>query len=146
MVDTRTANVTEMAYVDDKIWQENTAKLWYSETTPNGTWTPGTTTSPLPATTPNVVPQIGPAIGTTGPGPAIVGPVETVLPPQTMNLGTMSVNDFLPIVPTGQTISTNNGSTATTDPTTQTIPGIYYSNTQATTSMTSVLPDTHTTM
>ncbi len=49
--DTTTANVTELAYVNGTIWQENTSKLWWGETTPNASWSPsaGTATSPLPA-------------------------------------------------------------------------------------------------
>ena len=50
--DTTTAGVTELAYVNDTIWQENTNKLWWGETQPNASWAPGagTATGPLPAT------------------------------------------------------------------------------------------------
>nr|WP_294529814.1 hypothetical protein [uncultured Rhodopila sp.] len=49
--DTATANVTELAYVNGTIWQENASKLWWGETRPNDSWAPaaGTATSPLPA-------------------------------------------------------------------------------------------------
>lgn len=45
-----TANVTQLAYVNGTVWQENSAGLWWSW---NGTtWIPaaGTKTSPLPST------------------------------------------------------------------------------------------------
>nr|WP_294527671.1 cellulase family glycosylhydrolase [uncultured Rhodopila sp.] len=50
VADTTTANVTELAYVNKVIWQENTAKLWWGETSPTAGWAPsaGTATSPLP--------------------------------------------------------------------------------------------------
>jgi hypothetical protein len=49
-VDAVTKNVTEMAYVNGTIWQQNSAGYWYGETTPNDSWAPtlGTLTSPLP--------------------------------------------------------------------------------------------------
>jgi hypothetical protein len=52
VVDTTTANVTEIAYVKGQIWQENTANLWWSKASPTAAWGPnsGTSTSPLPAT------------------------------------------------------------------------------------------------
>ena len=52
--DTTTGNVIELAYVNGTIWQQNTSKLWWGETTPNAAWSPqaGTATSPLPATPP----------------------------------------------------------------------------------------------
>ncbi len=50
--DATTANVTELAYVNGTIWQENAASLWWGETAPNSAWSPaaGTATSPLPVT------------------------------------------------------------------------------------------------
>ena len=47
------ANVSEIAYVNGTVWQENAGNLWWSW---NGTAWPGngTTTSPLPATAPPV--------------------------------------------------------------------------------------------
>ena len=52
--DATTGNVIELAYVNGTIWQQNTSKLWWGETTPNAAWSPqaGTATSPLPATPP----------------------------------------------------------------------------------------------
>jgi hypothetical protein len=51
--DTTTANVTELAYVNGTIWQENSSDLWWGKTSPTASWSPGagTSTSPLPATT-----------------------------------------------------------------------------------------------
>ncbi len=47
-VDHTTANVVQMALVNGTIWQENTAGLWYSKTTPASTWwTAGTAIDPL---------------------------------------------------------------------------------------------------
>jgi hypothetical protein len=56
-VDPTTANVTELAYVDGEIWQENTSNLWWGKTTPADAWAPGpgTPTSPLPVTTANII-------------------------------------------------------------------------------------------
>jgi hypothetical protein len=53
VVDTTTANVTELAYVGKKVWQENTSNLWWGKTSPTAAWSPasGTSTSPLPAPT-----------------------------------------------------------------------------------------------
>lgn len=50
-VDTTTGNVTELAYVNNEIWQENTSDVWWGKTSPAAAWSPGTgtTTSPLPA-------------------------------------------------------------------------------------------------
>ena len=59
VADTTTAQVTELAYVNGTIWQENASNLWWGEKAPNGSWAPaaGTATSPLPATpTPTPVP------------------------------------------------------------------------------------------
>ena len=49
--DTTTGNVTELAYVGGKVWQENSGSLWWGETSPSSAWAPaaGTSTSPLPA-------------------------------------------------------------------------------------------------
>jgi hypothetical protein len=51
VADTTTANVTELAYVNNEVWQENTANLWWGKTSPAASWAPaaGTATSPLPA-------------------------------------------------------------------------------------------------
>ena len=48
-----TANVTELAYVNGVVWQENSAGNWYSIVDTNGVFSAGagpTATSPLPAT------------------------------------------------------------------------------------------------
>jgi hypothetical protein len=49
--DTTTANVTELAYVNKQVWQENANNLWWSKSSPTASWSPGagTSTSPLPA-------------------------------------------------------------------------------------------------
>jgi len=51
VADATTGKLTELAYVNKTIWQENAANLWWSKTTPTASWgpTPGTSTSPLPA-------------------------------------------------------------------------------------------------
>jgi hypothetical protein len=46
-IDQTTANVIQMAIVNGTIWQENTAGLWYSKTTPASTWSSATTIDPL---------------------------------------------------------------------------------------------------
>ncbi len=51
VADPTTGNVTELAYVNNAVWQENSSALWWSKTNPSASWTPGTgtATSPLPA-------------------------------------------------------------------------------------------------
>ena len=51
VADALTANVTELAYVDGTVWQENQAGLWWGKAAPSDAWGPaaGTATSPLPA-------------------------------------------------------------------------------------------------
>ncbi len=66
ITDTTTANVTELAYVNGTIWQENSNNLWWGKTTSTASWSPaaGTATSPLPAsTTPTPTPTPTGAIG-----------------------------------------------------------------------------------
>ncbi len=46
-VDDTTANVVQAAIVKGMIWQENTAGLWYSKTSPSDAWSAGTSTDPL---------------------------------------------------------------------------------------------------
>ena len=48
-VDPATANVTNLAFVNGKVWQENASGLWWSKTTPAGTWSPdpGTRIDPV---------------------------------------------------------------------------------------------------
>ena len=50
VADPATANVTELAYVNKQVWQENASKLWWGKTSPTEAWAPGagTSTSPLP--------------------------------------------------------------------------------------------------
>jgi hypothetical protein len=47
--DTTTANVTELAYVNNTVWQENAGGIWFGKTSATGAWSAGTSTSPLPA-------------------------------------------------------------------------------------------------
>ncbi len=58
--DGQSANVIELAYEKGLIWQENSADMWWSKSSPSGTWGPtyGTSTSPIPASTsPTVSPD-----------------------------------------------------------------------------------------
>jgi hypothetical protein len=50
VVDTATAHVTELAYVNGTVWQENTSNLWWGKSSPTTAWGPaaGTATNPLP--------------------------------------------------------------------------------------------------
>ncbi len=49
--DGTTANVTELAYENGLVWQENSSNLWWSKSSPSDTWSPGsgTATSLVPA-------------------------------------------------------------------------------------------------
>jgi hypothetical protein len=49
--DTTTGRVTELAYVNGEVWQENISALWWCKTGPTASWAPaaGTATSPLAA-------------------------------------------------------------------------------------------------
>lgn len=47
IADATTLNVIEIAYVNGLVWQENSAKLWWSRATPTSSWAGGTSTSPL---------------------------------------------------------------------------------------------------
>ena len=62
VADATTGNVIELAYEKGVVWQENTAKLWWSKTLPTDAWGPaaGTATSPVP-TTPTPTPTPTPA-------------------------------------------------------------------------------------
>ena len=59
VADTTTNGVIELAYENGLIWQENSADLWWSETSPGAGWEPpgGTTTSPVPAAAPTASPD-----------------------------------------------------------------------------------------
>jgi hypothetical protein len=48
--DLTTSNVTELAYVNNVVWQENASSLWWSKTSPTAAGGPsaGTSVSPLP--------------------------------------------------------------------------------------------------
>jgi hypothetical protein len=50
LVDTTTGNVSHLAYANGLVWQENTADLWWSKTSPTSDWSPtyGTSTVPVP--------------------------------------------------------------------------------------------------
>jgi hypothetical protein len=50
LADTTTASVIELAYEKGVIWQENSAKMWWSKSLPTDAWGPasGTATSPVP--------------------------------------------------------------------------------------------------
>jgi hypothetical protein len=48
VADPSTANVIELAYVNGKIWQENSAGLWWSKGKPSDQWGPGPGTSTNP--------------------------------------------------------------------------------------------------
>jgi hypothetical protein len=52
IVDSSTANVIEMAYVDGVVWQKNADNLWWGKTAPTAQWSPtfGTGTSPISPT------------------------------------------------------------------------------------------------
>lgn len=51
-IDPTTLNVIELAYVDGKVWQENSSQLWWAKTSSADPWDPayGVSTSPLPIT------------------------------------------------------------------------------------------------
>ena len=59
VADATTNGVIELAYENGLIWQENSADLWWSETSPGAGWEPpgGTTTSPVPAAAPTASPD-----------------------------------------------------------------------------------------
>jgi hypothetical protein len=52
VADATTANVKELAFVKGKVWQENTANLWWAKTAPTDAWSPaaGTPTPPISLT------------------------------------------------------------------------------------------------
>ncbi|MBN8900648.1 MAG: hypothetical protein J0H57_06390 [Rhodospirillales bacterium] len=50
VADPTTARVTEIAYVNGRIWQENADHLWWSKAAPGDAWSPGTGTSTNPLT------------------------------------------------------------------------------------------------
>ena len=56
VADTQTGNVTELAYVNGTIWQENSSNLWWGETQNNDAWAPsaGTATSSVAGAAPTL--------------------------------------------------------------------------------------------
>jgi hypothetical protein len=46
--------VTLLAYISGAIWQENSAQLWWSKSSPSATWSPaaGTSTNPVTGVAP----------------------------------------------------------------------------------------------
>jgi hypothetical protein len=52
VTDAATSSVTKLANVNGEIWQENSSNLWYGESSPNDSWSAGTSTSPLVITVP----------------------------------------------------------------------------------------------
>jgi hypothetical protein len=51
VTDASTAQVSEIALVNNQVWQENASNLWWGKTSPAAAWAPGpgTSTSPLPS-------------------------------------------------------------------------------------------------
>jgi hypothetical protein len=49
VIDQSTRNVTELAYVNGQVWQQNTDGLWWAKSTPTDSWNPpyGTINSPV---------------------------------------------------------------------------------------------------
>src|SRR6185312_4397740 len=80
--DASTANVVELAYVGNEVWQENSAKLWWGKTSTDASWSPnaGTSTSPLPATVaPTPTPTPAPTPTPTPTPTATPSPNDTVV-------------------------------------------------------------------
>ncbi|HBK09297.1 MAG TPA: hypothetical protein DDZ81_26130 [Acetobacteraceae bacterium] len=50
VADATTANVTELAYVNQEVWQENASNLWWSKTSPTASWASGANPLPAPIT------------------------------------------------------------------------------------------------
>lgn len=68
IADTTTANVVQLAFVSNQVWQENASLLWWSKTVPTDTWMPlnGTTSSPIAGSAPRPSPE-GTVVSTVGP-------------------------------------------------------------------------------
>lgn len=77
VADTTTANVIELAFVGNQVWQENGSLLWWSKTLPTDVWSPpaGTTVSPLATGAARVV---RPLTGAVVPGNWVVNQRLTV--------------------------------------------------------------------
>lgn len=56
--DTTTSDVVKLAYEGGKVWQQNTAGLWWYKVKPTDSWLPngGTSTNPIPVTPPTPTP------------------------------------------------------------------------------------------
>jgi aryl-phospho-beta-D-glucosidase BglC (GH1 family) len=85
VADSTTANVTELAYENGLVWQQNSAGLWWSKSAPADAWGPalGTSTSPLPtAATPSsndsIVTTAGPALVDAGGNDWTISAADTV--------------------------------------------------------------------
>jgi hypothetical protein len=91
-----TANVTELAFVNNVVWQETSAGLWWSETSPGAGWGPvgGTGTSPLPQ-----------------PIPVVAGPISQG--PESM--ASASGNQMQFISGSGETVTLPGGTSTITD-------------------------------
>lgn len=77
--DASTANVTDIALVNDLIWQQNSAKLWWSKSAPSSAWTPGNGTSTPPITAPSVTqPPVTPAPTGSNSKAEILGQIATI--------------------------------------------------------------------
>jgi hypothetical protein len=98
IADTTTKGVTELAYVNKAVWQENTANLWWEKTSPSGSWSPGTgtATSPLPAATP-------------------ITAASTTVTQSQISLVATSGNHMLFVQGSGDIISLSGGSDTVTD-------------------------------
>ncbi|WP_428487034.1 hypothetical protein [Rhodopila sp.] len=98
--DATTANVTELAYVNRAIWQQNSAGLWWDKTSPTAAWSPtaGTSASPLPA-------------------PIIIaaGTASTTVGQSQVSVIAASGNHMLFISGSGDTVSLTGGTDTVTD-------------------------------
>ena len=50
VADATTANVTELAYVNKEVWQQNASNLWWGKTSPTASWASGADPLPAPIT------------------------------------------------------------------------------------------------
>jgi hypothetical protein len=77
-VDTGTSSVIELAYEKGMVWQENASNLWWSKSAPTDQWGPsaGTAASPVPGSSPIIVPSGGVPSGPTAPGNWIIQTVN----------------------------------------------------------------------
>lgn len=80
VVDPTTANVIELAYVDGKVWQENTSDLWWAKTTPSDPWSPnnGTAVNPVQGSSFTLAGYGSFNVGDLGPGGITLNGGETL--------------------------------------------------------------------